>query len=540
MSISSRFPALVLASLLPLLSGCVAGPYVPSQEQVPEPPRELRAAWIATVHNIDWPSAPGLPVAEQQRELLALLDRAQSVGLNALVLQVRPTCDALYASELEPWSRYLTGTIGQAPEPFYDPLAFAISAAHARGLELHAWFNPYRARPGKDDPRVAKGHVTDPDSPLNHALRPYGELLLLDPGLPEVRAHSTRVILDVVERYDLDAVHMDDYFYPYPDERPDGSVLPFPDEATFAARGEGLSRSDWRRRNVDTFVRELGPAVHGLKPWVKVGIAPFGIWRPKHPESVRGMDAFEALSADTRRWLREGWVDYLAPQLYWGTNFPEQRFGDLASWWEAQNPLGRHLWPGISSRWIKSERDPSRDAGEILRQIEIVRATAPNVRPGHIHWNLSALVEDRDGIVGALQAGPYREGALVPASPWLAGEVPGPLEEVSIEEVSLKAGRAEGDGSEGASAEGGGAEGGGARGDGARGDGAGCVLRWRASAGTRWVALQIREAGQPWRLVGVRRAEGSWSLSSRPAAIALRPMGTSGAIGPAQVWERAE
>ena len=169
------------------LVGC-GSLYQPSDEEVPLPSREFRAAWIATVHNIDWPSKPGLPVAEQQRELLALLDRAQSLGLNAVVFQVRPTCDALYASELEPWSRYLSGSSGQAPEPFYDPLEFAVREAHARGLELHAWFNPYRARPGDDEPPVSPQHVSHPGSPLHQAVRPYGKLLLLDPGLPEVQA----------------------------------------------------------------------------------------------------------------------------------------------------------------------------------------------------------------------------------------------------------------------------------------------------------------------------------------------------------------
>jgi len=497
-----RLSALAFVLLLPWLTACASGPYSLSEEQAPEPAREFRAAWIATVHNIDWPSEPGLPLAQQQEELLALLDRAQSVGLNAVVFQIRPTCDALYASEIEPWSRYLTGHIGK--DPGYDPLAFAIREAHARGLELHAWFNPYRARPGKNDPRVAKGHVTDPSSPLNHALRPYGELLLLDPGLPEVRAYSTRVILDVVERYDIDGVHMDDYFYPYPDKRPDGSVVPFPDDASYAAFGEGLSRSDWRRRNVDTFVRELQAAVHAKKPWLKVGIAPFGIWRPKHPPSVEGMDAFEAISADTRRWLMEGWVDYLSPQLYWGTYFPEQPFGDLAEWWEAQNPKGRHMWPGVSSRWIKSKRDPERDAGEIKKQIELVRETVPNVRPGHIYWNLSALMEDRDGIVAALQEGPYREGALVPESPWLEGATPGALEDVDLAPV-----------------------------------GEGLEVSWSAGPEVRWVALQIRDTPDaPWRLLVFRSDASPAKLPSRPAALALRAIGHTGASGPAALWQR--
>lgn len=502
---------LALALLLPWLSACASGsgPYLPAALEVPAPSREFRAAWIATVHNIDWPSKPGLPVAEQQAELIALLDRAAALGLNAVVFQVRPTCDALYESRIEPWSRYLTGELGKAPEPRYDPLAFAVREAHARGLELHAWFNPYRARPGAKDPKSAPGHVTDPAHPLHHALRAYGELLVLDPGLPEVRAHSIGVILDVVARYEIDGVHMDDYFYPYPDKRPDGSVVPFPDDASYAKYGAGLSRSDWRRRNVDTFVRELQEAVHKKKPWLKVGIAPFGIWRPKHPPSVEGMDAYEAISADTRRWLREGWVDYLAPQLYWATYFPEQPFEDLARWWEAQNPEGRHLWPGVSSRWIKSKRDPKRDAGEILKQIELVRELTPSVRPGHIHWNLSALVvEDRDGIAGSLRAGPYAERALVPASPWLEAPTPAALTGIEFE----------------------------------RGGRLGW-LRWKPPADADWIALQTRESvDAAWRLTLLPASEGETLLAIGPwpACVALRAVGRTGTLGPLSAWRAAD
>ncbi|MBL4850606.1 MAG: family 10 glycosylhydrolase [Planctomycetes bacterium] len=499
----------LLASLplfaLLAFTGC-GSLYAPTSEEVPAPPREFRAAWIATVHNIDWPSKPGLPVAEQQRELLVLLDRAASLGLNAVVFQVRPTCDALYASEIEPWSRYLTGRSGQAPEPFYDPLEFAVREAHLRGLELHAWFNPYRARPGDDEPPVVPQHVSHPDSPLYSAIRPYGKLLLLDPGLPEVQAYSTRVIVDVAQRYDVDGIHMDDYFYPYPLERPDESVVPFPDAETFARYGGGKSRSEWRRENVNGFVKNLTQAIHAVEPWLKVGIAPFGIWRPKHPGSVRGMDAYEAISTDTRRWLYEGWIDYLSPQLYWGTEFPEQRFSHLIRWWEDQNPTGRHLWPGIATRWIESKRDPTRDAQEILDQIGWIRSTVPVVRPGHIHWNLGALVEDRGGIVAALGGDSYREAALVPASPWLAGEAPAALEDVDLEA-----------------------------------EGEGLVIRWSADSKTRWVALQVRDAAsKPWRLVGVRRAGGAWTLPDRPAALALRPVGSSGLLGPARVLARSE
>lgn len=216
----------------------------------PEPMREFRGAWIATVANIDWPSKPGLPVAQQKAELIALLDRAAQLHFNAIIFQVRPACDAMYASSLEPWSEYLTGTQGQAPEPFYDPLAFAIEEAHKRGLELHAWFNPYRARHLKAKSPVAPNHISQTHPEW---VRKYGGQLWLDPGEPGVREHILRVVLDVVNRYDVDGVQFDDYFYPTPEKDADGHEIDFPDEASWKKYGEatGLSRDDWRRENVN-------------------------------------------------------------------------------------------------------------------------------------------------------------------------------------------------------------------------------------------------------------------------------------------------
>jgi len=238
--------------------------------------------WIATVGNIDWPSKPGLPVAQQQAELRGLLDDARKLNLNVVILQVRPGCDALYASRFEPWSEYLSGRMGQAPSPKWDPLQFACDEAHARGLELHAWVNPFRARYQEARSPISADHVsrTHPGWVVN-----YGSYLWLDPGLPEARDWSLRVITDIVRRYDVDGLHIDDYFYPYPEK--DGAVLiPFPDDASYARyRRDGgrLERDDWRRGNVDGFVERLDAAVHAEKPWVKFGISPFGIWRPGSP-----------------------------------------------------------------------------------------------------------------------------------------------------------------------------------------------------------------------------------------------------------------
>lgn len=378
--------------------------------------REFRAAWIASVANIDWPSRPGLPAEEQQRELIALLDRAAALKLNAVLLQVRPACDALYPSAIEPWSEYLTGKMGQPPQPFYDPLAFAVTHAHARGLELHAWFNPFRARhPGGKSP-VSPNHITRTHP---HLVRKYNSYLWLDPAEPAVKERSIAVILDVVKRYDIDGVHLDDYFYPYKSKDASGKLVDFPDAAgwnNYRAGGGQLDRADWRRHQIDQFVQSLYHQVKQTKPWVKVGISPFGIWRPGHPPQIRGMDAFNDIYADSRKWLAHGWVDYFAPQLYWDIDPPEQSFPVLLRWWTDQNTRKRHLWPGISAARA------NRPASEIANQIRLTR-TQPGATGYHI-WSISSLAKNRDGISDLLARELHVQPALVPASPWLGSRPP--------------------------------------------------------------------------------------------------------------------
>ncbi|HEU4562410.1 MAG TPA: family 10 glycosylhydrolase, partial [Longimicrobium sp.] len=294
-------------------------PTTAGTDVVPAVRREFRGVWIATVANIDWPSRPGLPADSQRAELIALLDRAQALKMNAIVFQIRPAGDALYRSQLEPWSEYLSGTQGTAPSDNYDPLEFAITESHRRGMQLHAWFNPYRARHTSAKTPEAANHLsrTNPD-----VVKRYGRYLWMDPGEPRVQDHSINVILDVVRRYDVDGVHIDDYFYPYPErDSASGRNIDFPDEPSwqrYQAGGGRLSRDDWRRNNVDTFVERMYREVHRVKPWVQVGISPFGIWRPGHPQQiVTGFDQYAAIYADARKWLREGWTDYFVPQLYW-------------------------------------------------------------------------------------------------------------------------------------------------------------------------------------------------------------------------------
>ncbi len=415
-------PRLTFLACLALAPASPAGePFAPSKQAPPPLAREFRGAWVATVYNIDWPSKAGLPASRQQAELVALMDRAVDLKLNAIIFQVRPGCDALYESDLEPWSQWLSGRMGRAPEPAYDPLALAVRLAHERGLELHAWFNPFRAMPNRDH-AAAPSHVSKKHPEF---VRRYGQYLWLDPGESKAREYSLRVILDVVRRYDIDGVHLDDYFYPYPVKGGSGGQLPFPDDATwqkYRAMGGKLGRSEWRRSNVDDFVRRLQADIQKAKPWVKFGISPFGIWRPGYPSSVHAdIDAFEDLAADARRWLQEGWIDYLAPQLYWNIDAPKQSFPALLDWWLKQNPRHRHLWPGLAVDRIGK----SRTASEIARQIQFVRDKSPaSSSLGHIHWSIKHLIEDRRGVAGLLKEKVFTDRAIVPESPWLSGSPP--------------------------------------------------------------------------------------------------------------------
>ena len=383
-----------------------------SARDLPRADREFRAAWVATVDNIDWPSKPGLSVEDQQREIRTILDTAVVLHLNAIVLQVRPHCDAMYQSTLEPWSFYLTGMQGKAPEPYYDPLTYWITEAHNRGLELHAWFNPYRAHMARS------GEVTDssivrkkPDLAKKLANGTYW----LDPAKKGTQDHSYNVVMDVVRRYDIDGVHFDDYFYPYGDGN-------FPDDdswAEYTANGGSMSRQDWRRSAVNTFIERLYDGIKSEKPYVKFGISPFGIWRPGNPPSIAGFDQFNGLYADAKLWLNKGWVDYWSPQLYWPINQAPQSFPVLLGWWTRENVKGRNLWPGMIVGRMTNEKGTD----EIINQIMIERGFVPE-GPGHIHFSMKAFLRDSSVLNAGLKTGPYQRMALVPPSPWLGDRTP--------------------------------------------------------------------------------------------------------------------
>jgi uncharacterized lipoprotein YddW (UPF0748 family) len=421
------------ALLLFLFAGCVSMP--------PAAPREFRAAWVATVANIDWPSKPGLPVDQQRAEALAILDRARSLKLNAIILQVRPAADALYASSLEPWSEFLTGEQGRAPKPFYDPLQFWITEAHRRGLELHAWFNPYRARHSAAKSPPAANHIsrTNPD-----VVKTYGAFQWMDPAEPLAARRTLDVISEVVRNYDVDGIHIDDYFYPYPITSPAPATIPpttptvssdpqkpqpeldFPDDPAwqrYLTLGGKLSRTDWRRQQVDYLVEDIYRTIHRIKPWVRFGVSPFGLGQPdRRPEGIEGFSQYDKLYADVELWLQKGWLDYLAPQLYWPKEKKAQDFATLLKYWARQNPMQRHLWPGLFTSAINAT-PKSWAPEEITRQIELTRANP--YASGHIHYSMIALMQDRRGIDGLLLAGPYIQAALVPATPWLDAVAPG-------------------------------------------------------------------------------------------------------------------
>lgn len=418
---SSRIWLIVTLFAFLLISGCALFRPAVDVESVVVPPieREFRGVWIATVANIDWPSQPGLPVEEQKAELRAMLDRIEALHMNAVVFQVRPAADALYYSEYEPWSEYLTGTQGKPPEPFYDPLAFAVEEAHRRGLELHAWFNPFRARHPSARSEIDSTHVYYTKSDI---VRYYGSHLWFDPGMDGAHDHSISVMLDVVRRYDIDGVHIDDYFYPYKERDSLENIIDFPDSISYAhylehVSGDTLSRDDWRRNNVDRFIERLYHEIKNEKPHVKFGISPFGIWRPGYPEQIQGFDAFAEIYADAKLWLNEGWVDYFTPQLYWPIDQYPQSYPVLLQWWHEENTHARHLWPGNFTSRVADRGQVIWPADEIVRQIHITRAHSG--AGGNIHFSMRAFVRNSDNLIQHVDAGTYSRPALIPATPWL-------------------------------------------------------------------------------------------------------------------------
>jgi len=385
---------------------------ISAQEKLPKIQREFRGMWIATVANLDFPSSPNLTAEQQKTELVKLMDLARELKINAVVYQVSSMRDAMYESETEPWSEFLTGKMGKKND--FDTLKFAIEEAHKRGIVLHAWFNPYRASHPSAKGEAAENHITKRRPDL---VRTYGKLQILDPAEKDVQDYLVGSILDVVKRYDVDGVHFDDYFYPYPD----AAQTAFPDDKTWDIYKNGggkLSRDDWRRKNVDDLIQRVSIEVKKVKPTVMFGVSPFGIWKPDEFSGIKGLSSYDALYADSRKWLQEGWVDYLAPQLYWSTTKEGQQFAKLLQWWKTANTKKRHLWAGIATYKVGDKDRPDYSVKEILDEIDISRSLFED-DAGVIHFRAMTIAANKEKILDSIRDRAYSKNALIPASPWI-------------------------------------------------------------------------------------------------------------------------
>ncbi|WP_445269180.1 glycoside hydrolase family 10 protein [Streptomyces sp. DSM 41634] len=405
----------LLAGAVGVIAAATSGPAAAAARQTSSGPSpraaaaDFRGMWIASVSNVDWPSRSGLSAGRQRTELLRLLDTAVARRLNAVILQVRPAADALWPSKLEPWSQWLTGE--QGVDPGWDPLGTAVAEAHARGLELHAWFNPYRVANHTDPDRLAASHPArrNPDWTVE-----YGGKLYYNPGLPEVRRFVQDAMFDAVTRYPVDAVHWDDYFYPYP---ADGEY--FDDDEAYEEHGGAFaSRAAWRRHNTDTLVQEMSARLRALRPAVRFGISPFAVWRnsdrdPLGSPTRAGLGTYDDLYADTRKWVREGWIDYIVPQAYWHIGHPTADYADIVPWW-ARTAAGTGVDLYVGEALYRCDADSTtaawRDPGELSKHVRLA-AGHPEVR-GHVYFSAKQVAADPNGAMARVVADHY--GSAVP------------------------------------------------------------------------------------------------------------------------------
>ncbi len=412
----SKYPALLFLLFSFILS-------FPLKAKPKYPKREMRAVWVATVLNIDWPSQKDLSVEEQKKEIIDMLDLLKKDGMNTIVFQVRSGCDAVYVPGLEPWAEWLTGIQGKAPEPFYDPLSFIIDECHKRNMEFHAWFNPFRAVAGYKLRQVDSSHisVTNPEMIIT-----YGENKILNPALPETRSYVSAVVADVVRRYDIDAVHMDDYFYPYKikDKK-------FNDSLSFTIYNRGYMEKeidDWRRDNVDMAIRQIHDSIKALKPWVQFGISPFGVWRNKNKDTKgsdtqAGQTCYDDLYADILKWMRNGWIDYVTPQIYWHIGHELADFKTLAKWWNTNSyGINTYIGHGIHRLNTESETEQWRNSNEVSKQVKLCRSL-PHVS-GSFYFSSKVFMKNPVDINQAMRTKIYPYPALIPENPAIHGNKP--------------------------------------------------------------------------------------------------------------------
>ncbi len=385
------------------------------------PPKyECRAVWVVTLNNKDFPSKKGLSIAQQKKEWQDLLDYHQKKGINTIIFQVRSAGDAVYPSPHEPWSEWITGIQGKSPE--YDLLEYVVAETHRRNMEFHAWFNPYRAIAKFKKTKIAPNHITKlhPEWCI-----PYHENMHLNPALPEVRDYLTKVILDVVKKYDIDGVHFDDYFYPYKVEKKE-----FDDNASFILYGGNFkNKADWRRNNVDIFIKNLRDSLDIVKPYIKFGISPIGVWRNKKDDK-RGSDSdisqpcYDILYADVRKWLEKGWIDYVAPQLYWHNGHPKGDFQKLLNWW-ADNSFGKHLYIGHATYKLRGEDNEKwKNVEEINQQLYAVRQNK-NVK-GSVFFCAKSFMANYMQTTDSLHRFFYKKPAIIPPMSWKDDTPPSP------------------------------------------------------------------------------------------------------------------
>ncbi len=462
-----------------------AASYLPSNERPPSFPREFRGAWVACVYNIDWPSKPGLSASAQKAELNTIINRAAEYKLNAIIFQVRPNADAAYYSRYEPFSHWVSGTMGKSPG--YDPLAYCITQAHKKGIEVHAWFNPFRALPNANM-ATSRNHVTRTNPSEIKNFRTYK---WMNPASSFARQRALNVMLDVARRYDVDGIHIDDYFYPYPTLNKDKTPKQiFPDGKTPAAR----------RYYVDAFVKQMYTSIKQVKPYLRVGISPFGIWKPGVPRgTTANISAYDHLAADSRKWLKNGWCDYLSPQLYWRVQ-SEQSYTRLLSWWRSESqssPYKRPVWPGLATDRVMSKTDPGRPASEILNQVNLSRTIGKNWA-GHVHWSMKSLMQNRGGVTTQLKGGAYVAPALVPPMSWIPSQASAPpTARFSLQSNYVKA-------------------------------------TWPRVPGASKYTVQVRH-GNNWHSIAVTYGNGI-SIQGRPNAIAITSVNRVGITSPPAVY----
>ncbi len=378
-----------------------------------QPEYEFRGVWIATVDNIDWPPRGVSNPAEQKASFIQLLDMHQRNGMNAVIVQVRPAADAFYASPYEPWSQWLTGTQGKPTFPFYDPLVFMIEETHKRGMEFHAWLNPYRANFNIRTASISPDHVTrtHPEWFLT-----YGDKKYFDPANKLAQEFVVNVVRDIVKRYDIDAIHMDDYFYPY---RLPGKE--FPDAASYKKSGSPLSKDDWRRANVDSIIEKISIAIKAEKPYCKFGISPFSVWRnaaqdPEGSNTKAGVTNYDDLYADILLWLKTGWIDYVAPQLYLEIGHNKIPFETMVEWWN-KHSYGRHVYIGHGIYRFYENSPAWRRPAELPNQINLVREY-PEIK-GSVFYNSSSFKRNPNNWNDSLRTNYYKTPAKIPVMEWL-------------------------------------------------------------------------------------------------------------------------